>query len=119
MHSITIQYAADKELAPKAALLRKWARAALNKKLPDAAELTIRIVDSEEMTHLNSTYRKKTGPTNVLSFPADIHKDVELDVRLLGDIIICPVVVNSEASTQQKTAEAHWAHMVVHGVFIC
>lgn len=117
MHSIIIQFAADKELAPKAALLRKWARTALNRKLTVAAQLTIRIVDVEEMTHLNSTYRQKTGSTNVLSFPADIPEQVKLDVPLLGDIVICPIVVNHEAEEQQKTVEAHWAHMVVHGVF--
>ena len=117
MHSITIQFAADKELAPKAALLRKWAKSALNSKLDKAAELTIRIVDVAEMTHLNSSYRQKTGPTNVLSFPAEIPDGVELGIHLLGDIIICPAVVNQEAKEQQKTPEAHWAHMVVHGVF--
>lgn len=117
MHSIIIQFAADKEHAPKAALLRRWARAALEKKLNQAAELTIRIVDVTEMTELNSTYRQKPGPTNVLSFPADLHDAVQLDIRLLGDIIICPAIVNREAKEQQKIAEAHWAHMVVHGVF--
>ncbi len=117
MHFITIQFAADKELAPKAALLRRWAKTALEKKLTNAAELTIRIVDVNEMTHLNSTYRQKTGPTNVLSFPADIPEHVELEFRLLGDIIICPAVVNREAEEQHKPNDAHWAHMVVHGVF--
>lgn len=117
MYSITIQYAADKELAPKAALLRKWAKTALEHKLIDKAELTIRIVAIDEMTHLNSTYRLKPGPTNVLSFPADLPDDVELDIRLLGDIVICSAIVNQEAEKQHKSREAHWAHMVVHGVF--
>lgn len=117
MHSITIQYAADKELAPKAALLRKWAKTTLNRKLDKAAEVTIRIVDVSEMTHLNSTYRQKKGPTNVLSFPADLPDDIDIGIQLLGDIVICPTVVNQEAETQKKVPEAHWAHMVVHGVF--
>jgi len=35
-------------------------------------ELSIRIADTEEAADLNQTYRAKTGPTNVLSFPADV-----------------------------------------------
>jgi probable rRNA maturation factor len=33
----------------------------------------------------------------------------------LGDLVICAPVVFREASEQGKTAEAHWAHMVIHG----
>ena len=39
----------------------------------------------------------------------------ELDVPLLGDIVICAPVVEEEALQQDKSPEAHWAHMTVHG----
>lgn len=116
MYQITVQYAADKPQAPKPAALRKWAKAVLANQI-DAAEITIRVVDAEEMTHLNSTYRKKNKPTNVLSFPFDLPKGVELETPILGDIAICAEVVNQEASEQNKSTESHWAHMVVHGVY--
>ena len=35
---------------------------------------------------------------------------------MLGDIVICAQVVSLEAQEQAKALEAHWAHMVVHGV---
>lgn len=35
---------------------------------------------------------------------------------MLGDLAICAPVVAREAREQGKTAQAHWAHMVVHGV---
>jgi len=116
MHSIIIQLAADKTSVPKKSLLRKWALEALKNNI-DAAEVTIRIVEKDEMTELNSTYRHKNKPTNVLSFPFDMSEDVKLDIPILGDIVICADVVNQEAQDQGKSPQAHWAHMVVHGVF--
>lgn len=105
---IYIQYATDKALAPKAALLRRWAKAALSGQA-DAVEVTIRVVDIDEMTLLNTTYRHKSDPTNVLSFQSEL--------PILGDIVICAAVVNREAKEQGKAVEAHWAHMVVHGIY--
>lgn len=116
MHHIDIQLIADKTLVPKKSLLRKWAKTALNRKI-DSAEVTIRIVDVDEMTELNSTYRHKQGPTNVLSFPFSAPEGIDFDVPLLGDIVICAPVVNREAQEQNKSQEAHWAHMIIHGIF--
>jgi probable rRNA maturation factor len=77
-------------------------------------ELSIRIADTEEAADLNQTYRAKAGPTNVLSFPADV--PVEAASGLLGDLVICAPLVNLEATQQHKSEEAHWAHLVIHGV---
>ena len=86
---------------------------ALNKRGKDT-ELTIRIVDMDEGTQLNRRWRKASGPTNVLSFPAVGVE--EYAPGLLGDIVICAPVVNNEAKIQNKSIDAHWAHMVIHGV---
>ncbi|WOJ98107.1 rRNA maturation RNase YbeY [Congregibacter brevis] len=77
-------------------------------------EAGLRIVDIAEMRQLNSQYRGKDKPTNVLSFPADLPPDVTVD--LLGDIVICAPVVEEEAATQEKPLAAHWDHMLIHGV---
>lgn len=76
-------------------------------------EMTVRIVDAAESAQLNETYRHKSGPTNVLSFPFETPPGV--DLSLLGDLVVCAPVVEQEASEQNKTTTAHWAHMVVHG----
>lgn len=116
MHAITIQFATDSSYAPKRALLQKWAKAALrNENQP--TELSIRVVDIDEMTQLNSTYRHKKGPTNVLSFPVELPEGIPLEAHPLGDIVVCADVVNREAEEQHKSANAHWAHMIVHGVY--
>ena len=98
---------------PEQALLESWAKAALQNPKGDE-ELTIRVVDNDESQTLNSQYRGKDKPTNVLSFPSDLPEEVGLN--LLGDIVICAPVVAAEAEQQNKTPDAHWAHMVVHGV---
>lgn len=113
---ITIQYAAEATLAPRTQLLEEWAMAVLSHQ-HQSADVTIRIVDIDEMTQLNELYRKKKGPTNVLSFPADLPEHTASEFPTLGDIVICAAVVNQEAHDQHKTQEAHWAHMVVHGMF--
>lgn len=77
-------------------------------------EAALRIVDVSEMRQLNSQYRDKDRPTNVLSFPAELPADVTLD--LLGDIVICAPVVQEEALAQGKALAAHWDHMLIHGV---
>ena len=75
--------------------------------------LSIRVVDAEESAALNSQYRRKQGPTNILSFPVPPESR---RAGLLGDLAICAPVVAREAREQGKTLQAHWAHMVVHGV---
>ncbi|MCN4144189.1 MAG: rRNA maturation RNase YbeY [Thiohalomonas sp.] len=82
-------------------------------------ELTIRIVNKDEMQSLNKSYRHKDKVTNVLSFPYEyfpFDPPAEVQLPLLGDLVICHDIVVEEAHQQNKTVEAHWAHMVVHGV---
>lgn len=90
----------------------QWATAAVQPE-GDEVEMTVRIVDEAESHELNLTYRGKDRPTNVLSFPFECPDEVEL--LLLGDLVICRQVVEREAAEQEKPLMAHWAHMVVHG----
>ena len=110
---VDVQIASEDSDLPDTERVRAWANAAASK-LHDDAELTIRIVDEDEGAHLNSTYRGKPGATNVLSFPFESPPGVVLP--LLGDVVICAPIVKREAVNQSKTLQAHWAHMVVHGV---
>ena len=90
----------------------QWVTAAVQPE-GDEVEMTVRIVDEVESHELNLTYRGKDRPTNVLSFPFECPDEVELP--LLGDLVICRQVVEREAAEQEKPLMAHWAHMVVHG----
>lgn len=109
---LELQIATNAQTLPHPAQFREWIGNTLDDRL-DNIELTIRLVDVEEMTELNQTYRKKIGPTNVLSFPAELNYD--LDFPTLGDIIICAPIVEQEANARNIDLLAHWAHMVIHG----
>lgn len=89
-----------------------WVNAALVQKF-DNLEQTIRLVGEAESRALNSQYRAKNAPTNVLSFT--IENDY-LDYECLGDLVICAPIVEQEAQQQGKPLPAHWAHMVIHGM---
>ncbi|MDT8427340.1 MAG: rRNA maturation RNase YbeY [Pseudomonadales bacterium] len=80
--------------------------------------LGIRIVDEAESAKMNEQYRQKQGATNVLSFPSNIPASFSqlLEELPVGDLLICAPVVRTEAQAQGKALEAHWAHMVIHGV---
>lgn len=77
-------------------------------------ELSIRLVDEAEGAALNARYRGKQGATNVLAFPCGASELA--GPRPLGDLLICAPVVAREAADQGKPEDAHWAHLVVHGV---
>lgn len=115
---IDIQYNCPSDSAdiPDSSLLELWAQAALLHEKLEKAELTLRLVDTVEMQELNHRYRGKNSPTNVLSFPVDLPKEIILKLPLLGDIVICAPVIAREAVEQHKLAHAHWAHMIIHGI---
>jgi len=106
-----VQIACEGDM-PSNEQFQQWAEAAMQH-VEEDCELSIRLVDNEESTELNSTYRGKEGPTNVLSFPFDA--PVPMEPRLLGDLIICVPIVEKEAAEQGKKVDHHWAHIVVHG----
>jgi probable rRNA maturation factor len=97
---------------PDAKLIQQWA----DKACPgdDQVVTSVQIVSSDEMRELNQSWRGKDKPTNVLSFPMELPDEVEL--KMLGDVVLCPAVISTEAKQQHKPLLAHWAHMVVHGM---
>ncbi len=109
---LDLQVATEATDIPSEDMLQRFLNAAVSP-FQAEAEVTIRIVDEAESQQLNFDYRHKDKPTNVLSFPFQAPPGIELP--LLGDLVICVQVVAREALEQNKTLEAHWAHMVVHG----
>ncbi|MGH8480564.1 MAG: rRNA maturation RNase YbeY [Gammaproteobacteria bacterium] len=110
---IGVQRACEGWTVPESRALRGWARTALAGRRSEAA-LTVRVVGEKEGAALNRRFRGKSGPTNVLSFASE---GVEaIDPAFLGDVVICAPLVIHEAREQRKPVQAHWAHMVVHGV---
>jgi probable rRNA maturation factor len=112
---IDIQNVTDTSLPVSDEVLTEWASLTIRSFMP-SAELTLRFVDSQTITELNTTYRKQNKATNVLAFPSFLPKDIILDEPLLGDIIICPEVLDDESKLLNKPLISHWAHIVIHGI---
>ncbi|PJD93031.1 MAG: rRNA maturation RNase YbeY [Legionella sp.] len=112
---IDIQHACQNPSPIEDDMITLWAETTL-KSVHEAGEITIRLVDSEEMTQLNHTYRQQNKPTNVLAFPSNLPTEIDLECPLLGDVIICPDVLEQERLAEHKSLQAHWAHIVIHGV---
>lgn len=112
---VDIQNACSVPLPVSNQTLQHWVTLTLES-FQESAELTLRFVDDSEMIELNHTYRKQNKVTNVLAFPASHPNNIELDFPLLGDVIICPSVLLAESKDLKTPLEAHWAHIVIHGV---
>ena len=98
-------------------LVLKWVESTLcfgSKSNLANVELSILITDIDEASVFNMDYRNSSGATNVLSFPSNL--SVNDTFYLLGDLVMCAPLVSREAKSQVKSAEAHWAHLVIHGV---
>lgn len=109
---LDLSYASRRPWVPSARLVTRWAEAALP--AAKTVVLSVRIVGRARSRSLNSRYRHKDKPTNVLSFAG---AGAAPDGRLfLGELVICAPVVAHEAHVQRKALAAHWAHMMVHGV---
>ncbi len=112
--TVEVQCEVEAARTPGESRIADWVAATLGGIATDRDEVVVRIVAAAESRELNHSYRGKDRPTNVLSFPFEDPPGVS--TRVLGDIVICADVVEREAAEQGKPLEAHYAHMVVHGV---
>lgn len=96
----------------------------------ERGEVCLVFTSDAEVAGLNSQWRGKDGPTNVLSFPAGDDEEFKEDCeevgdvmdadggadRVLGDVILAFETIAREAEEQGKTFRNHTAHLLVHGV---
>jgi probable rRNA maturation factor len=95
--------------------LARWASAALGRR-GAGRELGVCMVGAAESARLNARFRGRRAATNVLTFsPAPLPSGTALPAAPLGELVICPRLLRQEARAQDKTLQAHWAHLVVHG----
>jgi probable rRNA maturation factor len=87
--------------------------------------VAVRLIGDAEMARLNETYRKKKGPTDVLSFPAatDSAKAGTLRQQVqrargefLGDIAISPKVARRNAKSLGRQLPEELKVLILHGV---
>ena len=103
--------------------------------VPDCAELSLSFVDEQEIQKLNAEYRSTNTVTDVLSFPCDIENLEQLktlvdrsaqqgvsqtmeyaDVVELGDVVICPVVIDEQRHEFNTSFDEELSLMLVHSI---
>ncbi len=104
---LSLQFADARHRAalPRHRVLR-WMRAALDR----PAQIAVRIVDEAEGLSLNRDYRGQDHATNVLTF------DYAREPEVSADLVLCAPVVEREAAAAGIDVQAHYAHLLVHGV---
>jgi probable rRNA maturation factor len=102
--SLSVQYASNAANLPTRPQFRRWFQRALEQDV----QVALRIVDEIEGRALNLAYRGKDYATNVLTF---VYDDAD---PLYADVVICAPVVEKEAIEQNKSLEAHYAHLALH-----
>jgi probable rRNA maturation factor len=125
--SLSVQHAVRHEASPLRPQVLRWLRAAQER----PATVSVRFVGADEGQALNRDYRHKDYPTNVLSFVYEDGPAVGSALpavgsalpavgsalpAVVGDLVVCVPVVLREAQEQGKAAEAHFAHLIVHGM---
>jgi probable rRNA maturation factor len=101
--------------------VRAQARFILDRlRIHPAAELSVVFVDSATMTDLHVRWMDEPGPTDVLSFPMDEltppRDDQEPPEGLLGDVVICPEVADTQARAAGHEVRVELGVLLTHGI---
>ena len=90
---------------------------------PDGAELTVLLVNEDEMSSYNERFLNRSGPTDVLAFPVEElmpglapDHDPTGPPLMIGDVIVAPAFVGRQAVENEVSFEDEMALMVTHGI---
>lgn len=81
-----------------------------------ACDLGVTLVTPVEMTQLHVKWMDEPGPTDVLSFPMDEIRPHTSQIGILGDIVLCPSIAQSQASAAGHTFDHEISVLSVHGL---
>lgn len=109
---------------------RRWLKGLIREVLrglncPEDCEVSILLVDEEEIRELNKRYLKRDRPTDVLSFPMGwgVGKDVSPKPAspiphpiLLGDVVVSVERAIHQAGRRGITLGEEMARLLIHGV---
>jgi probable rRNA maturation factor len=82
---------------------------------PDA-QLSILLVDDQQIAALNKQYLGRTGPTNVIAFPMQEGPFADISPNLLGDVVISVETSEKEALAAGMRSEERFLELLIHGI---
>ncbi len=97
------------------ALLRSRAHAILRELGCEHAELSIALVDDEEIAGLNAHWRGQPRSTDVLSFSLLEGDHERHRGRLLGDVVIGIETASRQARERHRALDDELARLLIHG----
>lgn len=90
---------------------------------PEHAEVTVLLVEEEEMASYHQRFLRREGPTDVLAFPVEELVPGEVPDHdpagpplLIGDVVVAPAYVEHQARRHRVPFDDEMALMVTHGI---
>ncbi|MFH1090628.1 MAG: rRNA maturation RNase YbeY [Pseudomonadota bacterium] len=80
------------------------------------AELSLSLVDDQEISRLNSRYLGRSGPTNVISFPMQAGQFAGLNPDVLGDVVMSVETAARESVAAGFSLEEMLDFYLIHGI---
>lgn len=80
------------------------------------AELSIVLVDDDEIAALNQEYLRRSGPTNVIAFPMQEGAFGDITPHLLGDVVISLDTCRKESEGAAMPFEERFDQLLIHGI---
>jgi probable rRNA maturation factor len=96
--------------------IRKKAQAILDALGSPEAELSLVLVDDNEIAGLNRNYLNREGPTNVIAFPMRAGEFAKISPQLLGDVVISLETAERESRPGEVSFEERVDQLLIHGI---
>jgi len=82
----------------------------------DQSEVSIVIVNDEEITRLNRQYLQRNRPTNVIAFPMASGDPAAFHPHLLGDVVISAETAKRQSEAVGGKTEEEIFFLMIHGI---
>ena len=87
-------------------------------KLQKSSEVSLIIINNQEMQNLSLKYRNINKTTDVLSFPTNYKKlQLKLGYNMLGDIYMSYQKIELQAKTYNHLAIREWSYIFAHSIY--
>ena len=96
--------------------IRQTAIAILNALDYPDAELSILVVDDQQIAQFNRDYLNRKGPTNVIAFPMRAGRFSEITPNLLGDVVISAETAHREGQRAGLSMQVRFDQLLIHGI---